>query len=186
MKCYRRIGSCLHQSLGERLGTHWTGRQSIAGHNFTVMGQEFSSWFSLLIVPFVPKRALCSQAVGLLVVPKISKSRVGERALGYQGKEYRNFFSKTSRRISSELKYQKAMLCYHAEQSQWHPSFWKWIKNHFHGFGFTENCGEIHNPQIEKAWNNSEPSHGRLADWNYSKSAVTTTPGRTAKPISPC
>ena len=37
-----------------------------------------------LIVPYQPTRALRSQNSGLLVVPKVSKSRVGARAFSYQ------------------------------------------------------------------------------------------------------
>ena len=37
-----------------------------------------------LVVPYQPTRALCSQNSSLLVVPKVSKSRVGARAFSYQ------------------------------------------------------------------------------------------------------
>ena len=37
-----------------------------------------------LIAPYQPTRALRSQNSGLLVVPKVSKSRVGARAFSYQ------------------------------------------------------------------------------------------------------
>ena len=42
------------------------------------------SYLKELIVPYQPTRALCSQHSGLLVVPKVSKSRVGARAFSYQ------------------------------------------------------------------------------------------------------
>ena len=37
-----------------------------------------------LVVPYQPTRALCSQNSSLLVVPTVSKSRVGARAFSYQ------------------------------------------------------------------------------------------------------
>ena len=37
-----------------------------------------------LIVRYFPNRALRSQTVGLLVVPRVSKSRMGGRAFSYQ------------------------------------------------------------------------------------------------------
>ena len=42
------------------------------------------SYLKELIVPYHPTRALCSQNSDLLVVPKVSKSRVGARAFSYQ------------------------------------------------------------------------------------------------------
>ena len=42
------------------------------------------SYLKELIVPYHPTRALRSQNSGLLVVPKVSKSRVGARAFSYQ------------------------------------------------------------------------------------------------------
>ncbi len=37
--------------------------------------------------------------------------------------------------------------------------------------------GQSHYPQMEKTWNNGEPSQEWLAYQNYSKSATTTHPG---------
>ena len=37
-----------------------------------------------LIVTYFPNRALCPQTAGLLVVPRVSKSRMGGRAFSYQ------------------------------------------------------------------------------------------------------
>ena len=37
-----------------------------------------------LIVRYFPNTALCSQTAGLLVVPRVSKSRMGGRAFSYQ------------------------------------------------------------------------------------------------------
>ena len=42
------------------------------------------SYLKELIVPYYPTRALRSQNAGLLVVPKVSKSRMGARAFSYQ------------------------------------------------------------------------------------------------------
>ncbi|RCU35148.1 hypothetical protein DVA81_17760 [Acinetobacter baumannii] len=42
------------------------------------------SYLKELIVPYYPTRALHSQNAGLLVVPKVSKSRMGARAFSYQ------------------------------------------------------------------------------------------------------
>ncbi|MEY6417160.1 hypothetical protein WJF81_24955, partial [Salmonella enterica subsp. enterica serovar Corvallis] len=42
------------------------------------------SYIRDLIGPYVPNRALCSQTAGLLVVPRVSRSRMGGRSFSYQ------------------------------------------------------------------------------------------------------
>jgi len=39
--------------------------------------------FRYVIVCYLPNRVLCSQTAGLLVVPRVSKSRMGGRAFSY-------------------------------------------------------------------------------------------------------
>ena len=51
---------------------------------FKALNNMAPLYFKELIVPNQPTRALRSQNSGLLVVPKVSKSRVGARALSYQ------------------------------------------------------------------------------------------------------
>ena len=42
------------------------------------------SYLKALIVPYYPSRTLCSQNAGLLVVPRVYTSRMGDRAFSYQ------------------------------------------------------------------------------------------------------
>ncbi|XP_070400467.1 uncharacterized protein, partial [Nothobranchius furzeri] len=48
------------------------------------LNNQGPSYISDLIVPYVPNRALRSQTAGLLVVPRISKLRMGGRSFSYQ------------------------------------------------------------------------------------------------------
>ena len=49
-----------------------------------VLNNRAPSYLKDLIVGYFPNRALCSQTAGLLVVPRVSKSRMGGRAFSYQ------------------------------------------------------------------------------------------------------
>uniref|UniRef100_A0A8C6M9C7 Reverse transcriptase domain-containing protein n=1 Tax=Nothobranchius furzeri TaxID=105023 RepID=A0A8C6M9C7_NOTFU len=51
---------------------------------YKALNNQAPSYISDLIVPYVPNRALRSQTAGLLVVPKISKIRMGGRSFSYQ------------------------------------------------------------------------------------------------------
>ncbi|XP_038152993.1 uncharacterized protein LOC119791138, partial [Cyprinodon tularosa] len=50
---------------------------------YKALNGQAPSYIRDLIVPYVPNRALRSQAAGLLVVPRISKSRMGGRSFSY-------------------------------------------------------------------------------------------------------
>uniref|UniRef100_A0A8C6KA24 Reverse transcriptase domain-containing protein n=1 Tax=Nothobranchius furzeri TaxID=105023 RepID=A0A8C6KA24_NOTFU len=51
---------------------------------YKALNNQAPSYISDLIVPYVPNRALRSQTAGLLVVPRISKIRMGGRSFSYQ------------------------------------------------------------------------------------------------------
>ena len=51
---------------------------------YKALNGQAPSYIRDLIVPYVPNRALRSQSAGLLVVPRISKSRMGGRSFSYQ------------------------------------------------------------------------------------------------------
>ncbi|XP_051811516.1 uncharacterized protein LOC110970601 [Acanthochromis polyacanthus] len=51
---------------------------------YKALNNQSPSYLKDLIVPYYPSRTLRSQAAGLLVVPRISKSRMGGRAFSYQ------------------------------------------------------------------------------------------------------
>uniref|UniRef100_A0A8C6L998 Reverse transcriptase domain-containing protein n=1 Tax=Nothobranchius furzeri TaxID=105023 RepID=A0A8C6L998_NOTFU len=51
---------------------------------YKALNNQAPSYISNLIVPYVPNRALRSQTAGLLVVPRISKIRMGGRSFSYQ------------------------------------------------------------------------------------------------------
>ena len=51
---------------------------------YKALNDQAPSYLKELIVPYVPARALRSQNAGLLVVPRICKSRMGGRAFNYQ------------------------------------------------------------------------------------------------------
>uniref|UniRef100_A0AAQ5ZSU8 Reverse transcriptase domain-containing protein n=1 Tax=Amphiprion ocellaris TaxID=80972 RepID=A0AAQ5ZSU8_AMPOC len=51
---------------------------------YKALNNQSPSYLKDLIVPYYPSRTLRSQTAGLLVVPRISKSRMGGRAFSYQ------------------------------------------------------------------------------------------------------
>ncbi|XP_054860077.1 uncharacterized protein LOC129347328 [Amphiprion ocellaris] len=51
---------------------------------YKALNNQSLSYLKDLIVPYYPSRTLRSQTAGLLVVPRISKSRMGSRAFSYQ------------------------------------------------------------------------------------------------------
>ncbi|XP_078025737.1 uncharacterized protein LOC144463844 [Epinephelus lanceolatus] len=51
---------------------------------YKALNGQAPSYLRELIVPYYPTRTLCSENAGLLVVPKVSKSRSGARAFSYQ------------------------------------------------------------------------------------------------------
>lgn len=51
---------------------------------YKALNDQAPSYLKELIVPYFPNRALRSQNAGLLVVPRVSKSRLGARAFSYQ------------------------------------------------------------------------------------------------------
>ncbi len=51
---------------------------------YKALNGQAPSYLKELIVPYYPTRALRSQNAGLLVVPRVSKSRMGARAFSYQ------------------------------------------------------------------------------------------------------
>uniref|UniRef100_A0A8C6LEU9 Reverse transcriptase domain-containing protein n=1 Tax=Nothobranchius furzeri TaxID=105023 RepID=A0A8C6LEU9_NOTFU len=51
---------------------------------YKALNNQAPSYISDLIAPYVPNRALRSQTAGLLVVPRISKIRMGGRSFSYQ------------------------------------------------------------------------------------------------------
>uniref|UniRef100_A0A669DXW8 Reverse transcriptase domain-containing protein n=1 Tax=Oreochromis niloticus TaxID=8128 RepID=A0A669DXW8_ORENI len=52
---------------------------------YKVLNNQAPSYLNDLVVPYHPIRALRSRTVGLLVVPRVFKSRMGERAFSFQG-----------------------------------------------------------------------------------------------------
>ena len=52
---------------------------------YKALNDQARSYLKNLIVGYFPNRALRSQTAGLLVVPRVSKSRMGGRAFSYQG-----------------------------------------------------------------------------------------------------
>ncbi|XP_042349014.1 uncharacterized protein LOC121947898, partial [Plectropomus leopardus] len=50
---------------------------------YKALNGQAPSYLSQLIVPYQPSRSLRSENAGLLVVPKVSKSRIGTRAFSY-------------------------------------------------------------------------------------------------------
>ncbi|TWW63268.1 hypothetical protein D4764_03G0002760 [Takifugu flavidus] len=53
-------------------------------HMITLDGISLTSSLSELVIPYQPNRPLRSQNAGLLVVPRVSRSRMGGRAFSYQ------------------------------------------------------------------------------------------------------
>ncbi|XP_034041739.1 uncharacterized protein LOC117524118, partial [Thalassophryne amazonica] len=51
---------------------------------YKVLNNQVPSYLRDLVVPYHPNRALCSQTAGLLVVPRVCKSRMGGRAFSFQ------------------------------------------------------------------------------------------------------
>ena len=51
---------------------------------YKALDDQAPSYIKDLIVQYFPNRALRSQTAGLLVVPRVSKSRMGGRAFSYQ------------------------------------------------------------------------------------------------------
>ena len=48
------------------------------------LNDQAPSYLKDLVVQYFPNRALCSQTAGILVVPRVSTSRVGDRTFSYQ------------------------------------------------------------------------------------------------------
>ncbi|XP_039668677.1 uncharacterized protein LOC120566361 [Perca fluviatilis] len=51
---------------------------------YKALNGQAPSYLEELLIPYCPTRALCSQNAELLVVPRVSKSRMGVRAFSYQ------------------------------------------------------------------------------------------------------
>ncbi|XP_065326200.1 uncharacterized protein LOC135932628 [Pelmatolapia mariae] len=51
---------------------------------YKVLNNQAPSYLNDLVVPYHPIRALCSRSAGLLVVPRVFKSRMGGRAFSFQ------------------------------------------------------------------------------------------------------
>ena len=70
------------------LARHWLHVKSRIEFKILVLtykapNSQAPSYLKELIVPYYPSRTLCSKNAGLLVVPKVSVSRMGGRALGF-------------------------------------------------------------------------------------------------------
>ena len=51
---------------------------------FNALNDQLLPYLKEFLVPYYPTRTLHSQNAGLLAVPRVSKSRIGDRAFSYQ------------------------------------------------------------------------------------------------------
>ncbi|TWW62625.1 hypothetical protein D4764_04G0012720 [Takifugu flavidus] len=58
--------------------------KQVVFHPYEVLRDLAPSYLEELVSPYHPNRPLCSQNAGLLVVPRVSKGRMGGRAFSYQ------------------------------------------------------------------------------------------------------
>ena len=77
-----RVLLCLYQEFCFSWLCGRTGVRTSLGCD--TLNDQVPSYLKDLIVRYFPNRALRSQTAGLLVVPRVSKSRMGGRAFSYQ------------------------------------------------------------------------------------------------------